>query len=174
MSQPIETVICRAQQNFDVAGGLNPVQIEIEDDRIINISKIYKNVLYKVTPLGLLFPASLKNDTKQIFITGKELSGVKKSILKKKNYDLVAIIDLDKISNWNKIKGHSIWISVSFKDQKEINNNSHLCFPFVTRSLNDLTSFSIYLEDDKNKVIEFNSGEKKISILNFRIDVYLK
>lgn len=35
--QPIETIIVRAQQNFDVAGGLNPIQIEIEDDRIINI-----------------------------------------------------------------------------------------------------------------------------------------
>ena len=50
----------------------------------------------------------------------------------------------------------------------------HLCFPFVTRSLNDLTSFSIYLQDDKNKEIEFKSGEQKISILNFQIDVYLR
>ena len=98
MWQPIETVIIRAQQNFDVAGGLNPVQIEIEDDRIINISKKYKNVLYKMTPLDLLFPASLKNETKQIFITRKELSGVKNSILNGKVYDLIAIIDLDKIT----------------------------------------------------------------------------
>ena len=37
--------------------------------------------MYKVTPLGLLFPASIKSDTKQIFITRKELNGVKKSIL---------------------------------------------------------------------------------------------
>ena len=53
MSQPIETVIIRAQQNFDVVGGLNPVQIE--DNRIINIEKKYKNVLYKITPLSLHF-----------------------------------------------------------------------------------------------------------------------
>ena len=158
MSQPIETVIIRAQQNFDVAGGLNPVQIEIEDDRIINIFKKYNNVLYKITPLDLLFPASLKIETKQIFITGKELSGVKKSILNGKVYDLIAIIDLDQISNWREIKGQSFSISVSFIDQNEINNNSHLCFPFVTRSLNDLTSFGIYLQDDNNKEIEFNSG----------------
>ena len=158
MSQPIETVIIRAQQNFDVAGGLNPAQIEIEDDRIINIFKKYNNVLYKITPLDLLFPASLKIETKQIFITGKELSGVKKSILNGKVYDLIAIIDLDQISNWREIKGQSFSISVSFKDQNEINNNSHLCFPFVTRSLNDLTSFGIYLQDDNNKEIEFNSG----------------
>ena len=65
MAQPIETIIIRAQQNFDIAGGLNPIQIKIEDDRILNVLKMYKNVLYKITPLGLLFPASIKNDTKQ-------------------------------------------------------------------------------------------------------------
>ena len=71
MLQPIETIIIWAQQNFDVAGGLNPIQIEIEGDRIINVLKKYKNVVYKIIPLGLLFPASLKNDTKEIFITRK-------------------------------------------------------------------------------------------------------
>lgn len=68
--------------------------------------------------------------------------------------DLISIIDLGKINNWNEINGQSIWISVAFKDQKEINNNSHIRFPFMTRSLNDLTSFSIYLHDDKNKETE--------------------
>ena len=47
-------------------------------------------------------------------------------------------------------------------------------FSVLTRSLNDLTSFIIYLQDDQNKEIEFNSGEKKINILNFQIDVYLR
>ena len=77
------------------------------------------------------------------------------------------IIALDKISNWSELKGQSIWTSAAFKDQKEINNNSHLCFLL-------LTSFSIYLQDDKSKEIEFKSGEQKISILNFQIDVYLR
>ena len=39
MAEPTETVIIRAQQNFEIAGGLNPVQIEIEDDRVLNIFK---------------------------------------------------------------------------------------------------------------------------------------
>ena len=71
MSQPIETVIVGAQQNVNVAGGLNLAQIEIEDDRIINIFKKYKNVLYKVTPLGLLFPASLKMIQNKYLSPGK-------------------------------------------------------------------------------------------------------
>ena len=79
MSEPAETIIIRAQQNFDVVGDLNPMQIEIEDDIIINILKKYKNVVYNITPLGLLFPATVTNDTNQIFITAKEFSGVKNS-----------------------------------------------------------------------------------------------
>ena len=41
MSEPIETIISRAQQDFDVDGGLNPIQIEIKDDNIINLLKKY-------------------------------------------------------------------------------------------------------------------------------------
>ena len=39
MGEPIETVLIRGQQSFEIAGGLNPVQIEIDDDRTINILK---------------------------------------------------------------------------------------------------------------------------------------
>ena len=34
-STPIDTIIIRAQQDFDVVGGLNPIQVEIKDSRII-------------------------------------------------------------------------------------------------------------------------------------------
>ena len=34
--EPIDTLIIRAQQDFDIDGGLNPVQIQIRDDTILN------------------------------------------------------------------------------------------------------------------------------------------
>ena len=67
-----------------------------------------------------------------------------------------------------KINGQCIWVNVHFKDHKEINNNSHLCFPFVTRSFSDLTNFSIFLQDDQNKKTEFKEGEKKKAFLIFK------
>ena len=67
MTEPIETVIIWAQQSFEVAGGLNLVQIEIEDDRVLNIFKKYKNVLYRLTPLSVLFSASVKNTLNRYF-----------------------------------------------------------------------------------------------------------
>ena len=99
MQEPIETIIVRAQQNFDINGGLIPIEIKIKDDRKTNLLKKYKNVVYKITPLGILFPASITNDTTQIFILGKNLSGVKKSILDKKIFDILEIVDLKKINN---------------------------------------------------------------------------
>ena len=78
-AKQIETVMICAKQNFEIAGGLNLVQIEIEDDRILNILKRYKNAVYRLTPFGLLFPASLKNSTEQIFVTWRKLGNIKKT-----------------------------------------------------------------------------------------------
>ena len=69
----------------------------------------------------------------------------------------MAIVDLNKIDNWSEIKEQSVWINAAFKDQKEINNNSPLCFPFVTKSLNDLVNFSIYLIGEKNEHIKLSN-----------------
>ena len=33
MAEPLKTVIIRAQQRLEIAGGLNPVQIETDNDR---------------------------------------------------------------------------------------------------------------------------------------------
>ena len=96
MAEPIEMILIRAQQSFEIAGGLNPAQIEIDDDRILNIFKKYKNVSYRLTALGLLFPTSIKNDTEQIFITSRELNDVKKSLINSEIYGLLGIIDLKK------------------------------------------------------------------------------
>ena len=49
-----------------------------------------------------------------------------------------------------------------------MNNSRHLCFPFTTKTLNDLLSFSIYLLDDNNKQITIVDGEKKYSKLSNR------
>ena len=171
MTDPIETAIIRGQQNFDIYCGLNPIEIEIKNGRIINILKRYKNPTYRIVSLGLLFPASITNGTNQIFVLGKNLNGVKKTILNKKIYDIWTVIDLNKINNWKDIKGQSIWTNTWFKDNTEINNNAHLCFPFTTKSFSDLSSFSIYLQDDNNNIFNFKSGEKKVSIFNFQIDI---
>ena len=103
MQEPIEMIIICAQQNFEIVGGLNPIQIEIEDDRVVNILKKHKNVLYKLTLLGILFPASIKNNTEQVFITCIELNDVKKALINSKIYGFLGLFN-----NLEDLKGQSI------------------------------------------------------------------
>ena len=42
MRDQIETTIIRAQQIFEIVGWHNPIQIEIKDDRVVNILKKQK------------------------------------------------------------------------------------------------------------------------------------
>ena len=94
---------------FGVDGGLNPVKIELEDNRIINTLNKHKNARYRLMPLVFLFPASVKNDTEQIFITWRELNDAKNFLINRKTYGLLGIIDLNKINNWKEgVKGQSI------------------------------------------------------------------
>ena len=88
MQEPIEAIIIRVQQNFETVGGLNPVQIEIEDDRVVNMLKNHKNVACKLTPLRILFPVSIKNDTEHVFITCRALNDVKEALINNKSYGL--------------------------------------------------------------------------------------
>ena len=143
-------MIIRAQQNFEIVEGLNPIQIEITDDRVLNMLVKHKNVAYKLTPLGIIFPASIKNDTEQVFIICIKLNKVKKALISSKIYDLIGVIDLIKINNWKKIKGQSIWINATLEEQKEINNSRHFCFPFSTKTLNVLLSFNMMNRGNKS------------------------
>ena len=96
MAEPIETITVRGQQKFEIENKLSPVEIEINDDRVLNTLKRYKNIYYELTPIGILFPSSVANNTKQIFATCRELNEAKKSLINGTIYSLIAIIDLQK------------------------------------------------------------------------------
>ena len=40
-----------------------------------------------------------------------------------KIYNILGIIDLGKINNWDYIKGKALWANVNFNDPKQINNS---------------------------------------------------
>ena len=109
----------------------------------------------------MLFPASIKNNTNLIFITANNLNGVKKAILNFKTYNILAEIDVSKIRNWDKIKGQSIWVNVQFKYHKEINNNNHLYFLFITRTFSDLTALVCSFLTIKIKKLNLIPTKKK-------------
>ena len=89
MNEPIETVIIRGQQQFDLYEVLNPVQIQINDDRILNMLKKHKSVYYEFTPISILFLSSATNDTKQIFVTYRVLNDAKIALINGKIYNIL-------------------------------------------------------------------------------------
>ena len=162
MNDPIETVIIRGQQKFDLYDVLNPIQIQINNGRILNTLKKNKNVNYKLTPIGILVPSSVKNYTNQIFVTYRALNNTKVPLINRKIYNIHAIINLNKINNWEYITRKSLWVNASFNETDQINNTEHIYFEFTTSSLNDLLYFSLNLIDNSNKPIEFSNDKKNI------------
>ena len=94
---PSETLIIRGQQSFELHDQVNPVQITINDDRVLNISKKFKDSYYKLTPIGLLFSSSVQNDTKQIFITCREINDAELALINGKISNILGVINLNKI-----------------------------------------------------------------------------
>ena len=106
--KPSDTLIIRDQHKFELYHQSNQVEITIDNDMFINSLKKYKKLLYKFTATELLVPASIKNDTNQIFVMCRELNKAKMALTNGKVLNILGVINLDKISNWSKIKGKSI------------------------------------------------------------------
>ena len=81
MQGPLDSLFVRDQQDFDLYEQLNPIEIKITDDTVINKLNEYKQIKYRFTPHGLLFSASIQNDTNQIFLTCRELNKGKTGLI---------------------------------------------------------------------------------------------
>ena len=64
----LNSVMIKGHQNLEKYNQLNPIEIKIENDRVISILKSKKNATYHFVPIGVLFSSGIKNYTKQTFI----------------------------------------------------------------------------------------------------------
>ena len=117
--EPIDTLIVRGQQDFELHDQLNPIKIKITDDTFINSLKKYKRATYKFTHACLLFPATIQNNTSQIFVTCRELNKAKTALINGKILNILGVINLDKINSWEKIKGKSSWVNANFEERRD-------------------------------------------------------
>ena len=56
----METAIIRGQEKFDLHDLLNPIEIEINNNRILNTIKKHKKIYYRLTRIIIFFPSSVK------------------------------------------------------------------------------------------------------------------
>ena len=120
-----------------------------------------------MTPLGIIFPASTKNDTEQIFITWRELNVVQKSLLNSKIYQLLGIIDLKKINNWKQIKGQSMWINARLEKQRKTNNSRRLVIPWSNYIALGVGNTSAYVEKHKSLFNEVRKRNENINLMGY-------
>ena len=78
-----------------------------------------------------------------------------------KKHNILGIINLNKINNWEYVKGKSLWVNVNFNETDQIDNSGYVYFSFKIYLLNDLLDFSINLIDENGTAIIFNATEKK-------------
>ena len=119
--------------------------------------------------IGLLIASSVVNDTEKIFLQTTSLKSAKYALLNSEYKQIIGIVNLKQIENWDTLKQSSKWIDITFEEQIENKNTSHPSFSFISNNKEDVLSFSLKLVGSDNKLIKFAEGEKNFPILEFII-----
>ena len=80
----IDFISIQGQQNFEDNAEINPIEVNIENDKIQNMFKKCKKNPVKFTLKGLLFSSAIKNDTEKIFVTTSGLIDGKYNLINRK------------------------------------------------------------------------------------------
>lgn len=112
----VEMIIIIGQQDFGNFQVLNPIEIKIEDDRVINLLKQHNNSVFNFVVVGLLFSRDIKTETNQIFIISNGLRNARDALINAKPHKILWVVNVNEIHYHEKIKGLSNCINVTFQD----------------------------------------------------------
>ena len=102
----IDYVQITGRQNFDNYQKLNPVEISIDSNKIVNYLLHYKKYKYRFVIENLLFSSSITNEIEIIFISFNGLNDAKQPLINSRLYKTLGVIYLSEIKNWDIIKGN--------------------------------------------------------------------
>ena len=83
----------RGKQGFEKYELITPIEIKIENERVMNTLKNEK-ATYRFVPVGLLFRSTIKNDADQILIVSNRLNYRQNALLNGKMYKILEVINL--------------------------------------------------------------------------------
>ena len=154
----LDFLIIRGQQMFEEGRDINPIEIKIEDNRVRNLFEKYKGSKVRFKLIGLLIASSVVNDTENIFLQTTGLKSAKYALLNEEYKQIIGIVNLNQIENWNTLKQDSKWVDTTFLSS------------FISNNKEEVLGFSLKLVDSNNKIIKFADGEKRFPILGFLIE----
>ena len=120
--------------------------------------------------LSVPISASKTNMENDILATCMQLNDCKRGDVNGKQEDILAIIHIENIPNWNQLKSTSSWVNIDLIDYLEIQSAGNISFNFITSSIYNISKFDITFKNRKGEAIIFVKEEKKIPQENFAID----
>ena len=139
MSQEIiETIHVLGLQNFVNYKRMNPIEVSLDSNDIIERLAKYKKFKYRSLIENLLFSSNLID---MIFVTCYGLSDAKEPLINSKIYTTLGVVYISEIKNWSLVKGESKRSQAVFVDSEYHTKSSHFGFAFTTKSISDLFSF---------------------------------
>ena len=116
MVEILDTIIVKALQNYNKYSTLNPLEINLNSNYLNKIISDYKGFTFEVRVINVLFSASIKNDTQNVFIVCHNLNSAKKALINNKLYAVLGIINLNEIRKWDEMKGKSLYVNAKIDD----------------------------------------------------------
>ena len=150
-------------QNYNAFEKLNPIEINTRDRKIQEKLSRYGTQRYKYRFIvgSLLISSSVVQDMNVIFLIRSGRHDARDSLINRKVYKSIGVININEIKDWTKLKGESKWVNIKFNDSENPTLAKHFAFAFETVSLSDLLNFQLSLLDDEAKPIKFAPKEKK-------------
>ena len=130
-------------QNYNVYGKLNPIEINIRNWKIQRKLSRYGTQRYKYRFIidSLLISSSVVQDTNVVLLICNGLNDAGDSLINRKLYKILGVININKIRDWIKIKGESKWINIIFNNSENPTLAKYFAFAFETVNLSNLLNF---------------------------------
>ena len=96
-----------------------------------------------------------------IFLICNGLKDARVSLITRKLYKSIGVININEVKDWTKLKGESKWIKIIFNNSENPTLAKHFAFAFETVNLSDLLNFQLSLLDDEAIPIKFAPNEEK-------------
>ena len=169
----IDEVKISGLQSFDKYDKLNPVEVSVRHSQVKKfLSKYSKNCKYQFIMNNLLLSTTLRKETNVIFVGCNGLNNAKATLINGKVTKALGVININQITNQDKIVNKSNWVNITFNDsQLDPMSSKQFASGFITNSLNNILNFQYGLLDKEGTLIPFTKGESKVPVLNYTIQI---